>query len=171
MIHNKRILTGLDHSSYEHSFDKKALAALEATPGVTTVGKFITKHMVERIYTVQYTGSNLKVTKDNYPNIYEYLQYYYWNRMSEFTADRAGLLCCQDKDASIRAFMKMAGMPRSVLRTGRYNGFLLKRLQDKFKADPAHRSGSHSIKNTFNYGKNKMVPSSGTQKRKVGLAV
>ena len=41
------------------------------------------------------------------------LQYalYYWDRMSEFTADRAGLLACQDRDAAIRAFMKMAGMP------------------------------------------------------------
>ena len=36
---------------------------------------------------------------------------YYWDRMSEFTADRAGLLCCQNKDAAVRAFMKMAGMP------------------------------------------------------------
>ena len=31
--------------------------------------------------------------------------------MSEFTADRAGLLCCQNKEAAVRAFMKMAGMP------------------------------------------------------------
>lgn len=205
MIHNKKILTGLDHSSYEHPFDRKALVALEATPGLTVIGKFITKNMVERVYTVQYTGSNLKVTQSNYPKIYEYLQYacqildiknipdlyiqwgyginamtvgsenpiivlnsglidlcdddeimfvighecghvksnhmlyhmmaqvlnyiinsiplgnvaaapiqyalYYWDRMSEFTADRAGLLCCQNKDAAIRSFMKMSGMP------------------------------------------------------------
>ena len=41
------------------------------------------------------------------------LQYsiYYWHRMSEFTADRAGLLCCQNKEAMIRAFIKMAGLP------------------------------------------------------------
>jgi len=36
---------------------------------------------------------------------------YYWDRMSEFTADRAGLLCCQNKDAMVRAFIKMAGLP------------------------------------------------------------
>lgn len=35
----------------------------------------------------------------------------YWARRSEFTADRAGLLACQDRDASIRALMKMAGYP------------------------------------------------------------
>lgn len=35
----------------------------------------------------------------------------YWNRMSEFTADRAGLLACQDKDEVIKAIIKMAGVP------------------------------------------------------------
>ena len=205
MIKNKKILKGLDHSQYEHPFDQKALSALRSTPGVDLVGNFITKHTIEKIYTVQYTGSNLKVTSENYPKIYEYLQYacqildlpkvpelyiewgysinaftvgsenpiivlnsglidlcdddeilfiighecghiksnhmlyhmmaqvinicidnipggnllaaplqyalYYWDRMSEFTADRAGLLCCQNKSAAIRAFMKMAGLP------------------------------------------------------------
>ncbi len=36
----------------------------------------------------------------------------YWQRMSEFTADRAGLLACQDKDAAIEAIIKMAGAPQ-----------------------------------------------------------
>lgn len=36
---------------------------------------------------------------------------YYWNRMSEFTADRAGLLGCQNPEAMMRAFVKMAGLP------------------------------------------------------------
>lgn len=219
MNKNKKILTGLEHSQYEHPFDKKALNALEKTPGVSKVGKFITKHTVEKIYTVQYTGSNLKVTKENYPKIYEYLQYacqildlpkvpelyiewgyninaftvgsenpiivlnsglvdlcndeeilfvighecghiksnhmlyhmmanvisyvidvipggnliaapiqyalYYWTRMSEFTADRAGLLCCQNKDAVMHAFMKMAGMPISEFnKTNNYQTFI-----------------------------------------------
>ena len=218
MIRNKKILTGLDHSQYEHPFDQKALAALEGTPGLSMVGKFITKHMVERVYTVQYTGSHLKVTSQNYPNIYEYLQYaaqildvkkipelyiewgyninactvgaenpiivlnsglidlcdddeimfiighelghvksnhmlyhmmaqvinyiidsipfgsiaaaplqyalYYWDRMSEFTADRAGLLCCQNKDSAIRAFMKMSGMPIKQFDNMNFNTFI-----------------------------------------------
>lgn len=205
MIKNKTILRGLDHSQYEHPFDQKALSALQSTPGVDLVGKFITKNTIEKIYTVQYTGSNLKVTSENYSRIYKCLQYacqildmpkvpdlyiewgysinaftvgsenpiivlnsglidlcddeeiifiighecghiksnhmlyhmmgqvlnfcidkipggsllcgplryalFYWDRMSEFTADRAGLLCCQNKYAALRAFMKMAGMP------------------------------------------------------------
>lgn len=35
----------------------------------------------------------------------------YWQRMSEFTADRAGLLVCQDIDLAINAIIKMAGIP------------------------------------------------------------
>ena len=218
MIKNKKILKGLDHSQYEHPFDKKALKALEKTPGVNLVGNFITKNAIEKIYTVQYAGSNLKITKANYPQIYDYLQYacqildlaeipaiyiqwgydinaftvgsenpiivlnsglidlcdddeimfiighecghiksnhmlyhmmaqainicidsipfgniaaapvqyalYYWDRMSEFTADRAGLLCCQNKDAAIRAFMKMAGTPIKEYENLNYRTFI-----------------------------------------------
>lgn len=205
MIYNKQILTGLEHSQYEHPFDKKALEKMRAIPFLTTASEWITSNFVERVYNIQYTGSHLKVTEQNYPKVYQYLEYacrildlkrvpelyiswdysinahtigyqspviilnsglidlcdddeilfiighecghiksehmlyhmmaqllnwgidaipggsfvasglqfsiYYWNRMSEFTADRAGLLCCQNKDAMIRAFIKMAGLP------------------------------------------------------------
>lgn len=201
MIANKQILTGLEHHQYEHPFDKAALSKLEAVPYMTEACQWITEQLVERVYTVQYTGSNLKVTKDNYPKIYQYLvdackildlpnipdlyiewgysinactvgsknpiiilnsglidlcddeeimfiighecghiksnhmlyhmmaqlitllfssvpgssfiqfPLLYWSRMSEFTADRAGLLCCQNPEAMTRAFIKMAGLP------------------------------------------------------------
>ena len=206
MINSKRVLTGLEHHQYEHPLDRSALEKLESIPFLTTACKWVTSNFIERVYNIQYTGSNLKVTKENYPNIYEYLveacrildlqqvpelyitwgydinactigaenpiivlnsglidlcdgdeilfiighelghylsyhmlyhllaqtinsiidaipggsllagglQYalFYWSRMSEFTADRAGLLCCQNKDAMIRAFIKMAGLPK-----------------------------------------------------------
>jgi Zn-dependent protease with chaperone function len=35
-----------------------------------------------------------------------------WKRMSEFTADRAGLLACQDASVAITAMMKIAGVPQ-----------------------------------------------------------
>jgi Zn-dependent protease with chaperone function len=35
----------------------------------------------------------------------------HWQRTAELTSDRAGLLACQDKDAALRALMKLAGMP------------------------------------------------------------
>lgn len=209
MIKNKKKkpLYGLEHTEYEHPFDKKALIALEATPGLSAVGKLIVRYTVENYYTVQYTGSCLKVTNQNYPAIFDYLRYachildlspipdlymqygyninaftigsenpiiilnsglldlcdedeilfiighecghiksnhmlyhmmaqlintsidivpggrlfaaplqfalYYWSRMSEFTADRAGLLCCQNMKAVARAFIKMSGLPRN----------------------------------------------------------
>ena len=183
MLRNKKLLLGLDQSQYEHP---------KSTPGIDLVGKFITEHMVERVYNVQYTGSHLRVTKNSYPKIYEYLEYacqildvkkvpelyiewgysvnavtvgaelghvksnhmlyhmmaqviniiismipfggiaaapvqlalYYWDRMSEFTADRAGLLCCQNKDAAIRAFMKMAGVPIKQFNDMNYSTFI-----------------------------------------------
>lgn len=49
MIRNKKILTGLNSSQYEHPFDKKALNALENTPGLGMVGNFITKHTKEKL--------------------------------------------------------------------------------------------------------------------------
>lgn len=218
MNKTKQILKGLDHSSYEHPFDQKALSTLENTPGLGKIGKFITEHTYERIYTIQYTGSHLKVTSENYPKIYEYLQYaaqildlpnvpdlyiqwgyainaftvgsekpivvlnsglldlcdddeimfivghelghvksnhmlyhmmaqlvtsiidqiafgnllgmpikyalLYWDRMSEFTADRAGLMACQNKDAAIRAFMKMSGIPIKHFSEMNYKTFI-----------------------------------------------
>ena len=36
----------------------------------------------------------------------------HWQRMSEFTADRAGLLDCQDIDSAIGAMIKMSGLPK-----------------------------------------------------------
>ena len=39
------------------------------------------------------------------------LALFYWQRMSELTADRAGLLACQDREAAIEAIVKMAGLP------------------------------------------------------------
>jgi Zn-dependent protease with chaperone function len=34
-----------------------------------------------------------------------------WKRMSEFTADRAGMLGCQNADVALRTMMKLAGLP------------------------------------------------------------
>ena len=36
-----------------------------------------------------------------------------WRRMSEFTADRAGLLCCQNAEAACSVMMKWSGLPAS----------------------------------------------------------
>lgn len=218
MDYDKNILSGLNSRSYEHPFDRAALEMLENKPFLTKACRWITENTIERIYTIQYTGSNLKVTKNSYPQIYEYLKYaceilglkqvpemyirwdydinactvgaerpiiiinsglidlcsedeilfvvsheighilsnhmlyhmlgqvinyaidsmpgghllaggiqyalFYWDRMSEFTADRAGLLGCQNIDAAISTFIKIAGLPVSHLDSANQEAFI-----------------------------------------------
>lgn len=48
----------------------------------------------------------------------------YWNRMSEFTADRAGLLACQDLNVALSAIMKMSGLPEKYYNKASIEGFM-----------------------------------------------
>jgi Zn-dependent protease with chaperone function len=207
---NLKVLKDLHPCEYEHPFDTKALDALQNTPGLDTVVRLLSKHYIERMIIIQYTGSNLHITEDSYPKIHAllddvcgvlnlparpdmYLEWKYqinaftigvdhpivvlasgaidlltdselfyiighevghiksrhtlyhtmadyfsfiatvigeatlglgkllasplqsallwWRRMSEFTADRAGLLACQDPNVAATTMMKIAGMP------------------------------------------------------------
>lgn len=58
----------------------------------------------------------------------------YWNRMSEFTADRAGLLACQNLDACLSAIMKMSGLPERYYPHASVEGFKqqAKEFEDKY---------------------------------------
>ena len=206
----QHVLHDLHPFEYEHAFDTKALDALQKTPGIDRIVRQYNKHAVERIITIQYTGSNIKITNENYPKIHSLLEHvcetinlplcpdlyvqsggginsftigvdrpviiltsdainqlensellylighevghvksrhtlYHqiaqflpviadvlgqvtlglgkllssplqlalmrWFRMSEFTADRAGLLACQSRDLATRVMIKLAGMP------------------------------------------------------------
>ncbi len=228
MEKDKRILAQFTHDIYEHPFDKAALSTLKNIPGFDYVANFITTNTVERVYKIQYTGSHLRITHDNYPQIYDYLEYackilnmtkapelyvewdysinsftvgaenpiivlnsglidlcdddeimfligrelghiksnhmlyqmmaqvfnvvvgmipaginiaaaplqaalLYWVRMSEFSADRAGLLCCQNKDAAIKTITKMTGVPIKCLE-GASND-IITRQAEQFKAE------------------------------------
>lgn len=211
MESNRKTLHNLNSRDYEHPLDRKALKALEGTPGLEILVKKFNEYALERIFKVQYTGSNLKVNQKNFPDIYNtfmeacriidmpvipdlYIMWDYrinamtmgvekpivvlysgcidlmnekellfiighelghikskhvlyhqmariipllgkvlgkatlgvgellsaglelallhWARMSEFTADRAGLLTCQSPDDAVSAFVKMAGIPK-----------------------------------------------------------
>lgn len=223
MKKDKIILNGLAHTEYEHDMDRKALDALKKTPGLNLIGRYITRNMIEKMVRIQYTGSNLKITKKNYPKVYEKLKYaceildipnvpelyiewgydinactigsdnpiiilnsglldlcsddeilfiighecghiksnhmlyhmmartinssfrfipfgdvaaepikywlYYWDRMSEFTADRAGMLCCQNKTAVMQAFVKMAGLPINEFENCDIGSFILQAVE------------------------------------------
>lgn len=49
---------------------------------------------------------------------------YHWYRMSEFTADRAGLLASQDSKAYIKALMKIAGLPKKYYKNIKTEEFI-----------------------------------------------
>lgn len=64
----------------------------------------------------------------------------YWSRMSEFTADRAGLLACQDFESVGKAILKMSGLPIKY-----YNGQMLDTFMEqaqeftKLDFDPSNK--------------------------------
>lgn len=59
---------------------------------------------------------------------------YKWVRMSEFTADRAGLLACQDLDTALSAIMKSSGLPEKSYKNASVEGFKqqIKEFEDKY---------------------------------------
>jgi len=59
---------------YEHEFDAKALDTLKNTPGLDLLLRQYNKYAVEKIITVQYTGSNLHITRKTYPKIFDLLE-------------------------------------------------------------------------------------------------
>ena len=216
-------LENLHPFEYEHPFDTQALDALQKTPGLDAAIRQYNKQAVERIMRIQYTGSNLQVSKSNYPEVlgaleqvcttlnlptlpdlflagkgdldatalgaerpivvlcsgavdgldeaelafllghtvghiksrhtlYQQLADFLpliadivgqatfgfgkllssplqlalmrWSRMSMFTADRAGLLACQDRDVAMRVMMKWAGLPSKYTDDAKLESFL-----------------------------------------------
>ena len=47
-----------------------------------------------------------------------------WYRMSDYTADRMGLLCCQDINAAITTMIKKAGLPKKYYNNIDVQGFI-----------------------------------------------
>lgn len=70
----RKNLVLLNPREYEHSLDRKALNALENTPGLDKVAKEFYKHAIERVLRIQYTGSYLKVTETHFPDAYAALE-------------------------------------------------------------------------------------------------
>jgi Zn-dependent protease with chaperone function len=202
-----RTFPGLEATDFQHPDDAAATSALQAVPGLDTIMAKVMEYGFERLYYLENTASNVRVTPrmfarlhkalgwgckilgidepelyvhlDPVPNAYTYghtrpfivltsglvdmlddeerffvlahelghiksghvlymvlarniatvvsmigqatlgigallgqglvLALHDWYRKSELTADRAGLLCVQDMEPCVRAFMKMAG--------------------------------------------------------------
>jgi Zn-dependent protease with chaperone function len=200
---------------YQHPFDRKALSALEKTPGLSLLLKKISEYGIDRLLRLQTQGNEFLVTPTNFPKLYDafseacrllgiasavdlylyrgtghintyaigvekplvgvnlealewlsyeellfvlghelariqgrYLAYqqlalvmpllkgvissttlglgsmaangievglYNWIIMTKFTADRAGLLACQDVNTALTALLKLGGLPEQYL--------------------------------------------------------
>src|SRR5215217_431210 len=71
---DRKRLIGLRPQVYEHPWDKKALDALQSSKSFAALVAKLNEWGFERILRVQLTGSNLRVTPDNFPEIYEKVQ-------------------------------------------------------------------------------------------------
>jgi len=67
------IIEGLNSFEYEHEFDRKALSALEKTPGLELLVRKFNEYWNDKILKIQITGSYLKVTENNFPEIHRAL--------------------------------------------------------------------------------------------------
>jgi Zn-dependent protease with chaperone function len=70
----QQILSHLHHSEFEHQLDAKALDVLENTRGLNRVVSKFYDLGIEKIIKLQFTGSGIKVTKKNFPDLIEALR-------------------------------------------------------------------------------------------------
>ena len=225
----KNILKGLIANEYEHPLDRAALQKLEAIPGARALVKKIWEKYYDRLNYFEITGSNIEITNENYPYLYnllieacsildikkipplyleaspyinayatgvsrplivityaaierlnkaellyviahelghinsQHVLYYdlasnlspfieiagqlslgigtlagngfkialsYWRRMSEFTADRAGLLVSQDTSICMRSLIKCSGLPLDNIEIKKFEKSFIKQAED-----------------------------------------
>jgi Zn-dependent protease with chaperone function len=67
----KKKLKNILSLDYEHPFDRKALNALKKTPGLDKIIKKFWELGIEKLLKIQYTGSHIKLTKNNMPELYK----------------------------------------------------------------------------------------------------
>ncbi|MBK1989225.1 M48 family metallopeptidase [Sphaerospermopsis aphanizomenoides BCCUSP55] len=69
----RKILTGLNSKTYEHPFDRQALASLQKMPGISPILKKINEYGIDRLLRLQSLGSDIRVTNRNFPKLYQAL--------------------------------------------------------------------------------------------------
>lgn len=70
----KKILRSLQSAEYEHEFDKKALIALKQTAGFDMLVRQFNKIWSDKVVKIQVTGSYLKVSERNFPEVQKVLE-------------------------------------------------------------------------------------------------
>ena len=69
----RKQLVKLNSKEYEHHMDRYLLKKLEATPGAKTFASEFQKHGLEKYYSIIYTGSYMKVSENQFEDIYKIL--------------------------------------------------------------------------------------------------
>lgn len=69
----KLILYGLDPAEYEHELDRRALEALQGTPGLERFMRWMNENYYELTYIIRYTGSCVEVTPRMFPKLHRTL--------------------------------------------------------------------------------------------------
>ncbi|MGF2036523.1 MAG: M48 family metallopeptidase [Nostoc sp. CmiVER01] len=67
----RKILTGLSSATYEHPFDRKALASLQNMPGVSLLLKKVNEYGIDRLLRLQSLGSEIRISSRNFPQLHE----------------------------------------------------------------------------------------------------
>lgn len=65
------LLSRLTPYEYQHPFDRQALIAMKKTPGFPALMRKVSELGVETYYRIMFTGSCLKVTDVNFPEVHE----------------------------------------------------------------------------------------------------
>lgn len=73
-IKRKIKLKSLNSNSFMDTMDKRALEAIKNMNGFEEICKKVFECGIERIYILQKTGSNIKVTENNFPDLYRVLR-------------------------------------------------------------------------------------------------
>ncbi|MEM6264648.1 MAG: M48 family metallopeptidase [Bacteroidota bacterium] len=68
--------------------------------------------MADSVQTLSKIAGDISMGLSNWVSYPLQIALMHWYRMSEFTADRAGLLACQCLDTCLKAFIKIAGLPQ-----------------------------------------------------------
>ncbi|NET39983.1 MAG: M48 family metallopeptidase [Cyanothece sp. SIO1E1] len=68
---NPKKLHCLESYEYQHPEDRKALLKLEKTPGLDKLVKWINDLGFEALLNIEFTGSNIEVTEQAFPDIYD----------------------------------------------------------------------------------------------------
>lgn len=67
----RKILTGLSSATYEHPFDRKALASLQNMPGVSLLLKKVNEYGIDRLLRLQSLGSEIRISSGNFPQLHQ----------------------------------------------------------------------------------------------------